>query len=300
MRTESRELLAVGILGSKSRLGDRIETLLRRGRTFSPRASTGGLAVSTLALCALMLAGSLAPRWIAFAQEPARPQFEVASVKPNNSGRGVLSRDIRPGSISYTNVVLYEYIFLAFDVQPYQVIRGSAVSLADRYDIVAKASDPVPAAQVQLMLRSLLEDRFKLKFHRATREISAYILTVANGGPHFKASQDEGPRGAFPKDGAFNYRRTSMAYLAGRLLSNLPSLGRPVVDRTGLDGVYDFALRLYDPDAARSETGPKGDTLQQLDNGLSASLKDLGLKLAPQKTPIEMLVIDHVEKPDAN
>jgi uncharacterized protein (TIGR03435 family) len=247
-----------------------------------------------------MLAGSLAPRWIAFAQQPARPEFEVASVKLNTSGRGVPSRDIRPGSINFTNVVLYEYIFLAFDVQPYQVIRGSAVSLADRYDIVAKASDAVPLPQVQLMLRSLLADRFKLTVHRETREISAFILNVDKGGPDFKASTDGGPMGAFMKDGALNYRRTSMAYLAGRLLSNLPSLGRPVVDRTGLDGIYDFSMKLFDPDAAAAEANPKGDTLQQLDNGLSASLKDLGLKLEAQKAPIEFIVIDHVEKPDAN
>src|SRR5580692_8290557 len=102
MRTESRELLAVGIFGSRSRVGDRIEILLRRGRTFSPHASVTGVAVSAGVLSGLMLAGSLAPRWIAFAQQPARPEFEVASVKLNKSGRGIPSRDLKPGSINYT------------------------------------------------------------------------------------------------------------------------------------------------------------------------------------------------------
>ena len=106
--------------------------------------------------------------------------------------------------------------------------------------------------------------------------------------------------GAFLKDGAFHYRRTSIGYLAGSVLSNLPSLGRPVVDRTGLEEVYDFSLRLYDPDADRNETDYKGALLQQLDNGLSESLKDLGLKLEPRKTPVEFMVVDHVEEPDAN
>ena len=255
---------------------------------------------STIVLGCLVFAGSRAPRWIAFAQQPARPEFEVASVKLNISGRGLPSRDLRPGSINYRSVTVFEYIYLAFDVQPWQVIHGSAVSLADRYDIEAKASEAVPVLQVQLMLRSLLEDRFQLKSHRETKELPVYILTVAKDGPHFKASEDEGPLGAFVKEGSMNYRRTAMAYLAGRVLSNLPSLGRLVVDRTGLNGVYDFSLRLFDPDQARSETNAKGDTLQQLDNGLSASLRDLGLKLEAQKTPIEMLVIDHVGKPDAN
>jgi uncharacterized protein (TIGR03435 family) len=150
------------------------------------------------------------------------------------------------------------------------------------------------------MLRSLLEDRFKLAVHIETRELSVYVLTVAKGGPHFKASEDDGPMGAARQDGAFRYRRTPMAYLAGTVLSNLPSLGRPVLDRTGLDGIYDFSLNLFDPDKARSESDPKGDLQQQVDNGMSASLKDLGLKLESQKGPVEILVIDHVEKPPEN
>jgi uncharacterized protein (TIGR03435 family) len=273
--------------------------MLRRGRTFSPRASSAGITASAVALAALLFAGSLTPRWIAFAQQPARPEFEAASVKPSNSSRES-ERDLRPGSITYKNRFLYEYIDLAWDLPPWQVVRGPSVNLGDRFDIIAKASEAVPVAQVRLMLRSLLEDRFKLKTHTETREISAYVLTVAPGGPHFKASVDEGPMAAVPQDGALRYQRASMAYLAGSLLSNMPSLGRPVVDQTGLDRIYDFSLRLYDPDAARSETDPKGDLRQQLDNGLSASLKDLGLKLEPRKMPVEILVIDHAEKPDAN
>jgi len=174
------------------------------------------------------------------------------------------------------------------------------VSLADRYDIVAKAAGPVPVSQVKLMLRSLLEDRFKLTIHRETKELSVYILTVAKGGPRFQPSADDGPMSAAPKGGSLQYRRTSMAYLAGSVFSNLPSLGCPVVDRTGLDGIYDFSLKLFDPDSANGETGPKGDMLRQMDNGLSASLKGLGLKLESQRSPVEILVIDHVEKPPEN
>src|ERR1035438_8520973 len=96
MRIDSREILAVGIFGGKSRIGDRIETLLRHGRTFSPRTSVSGVAAGAIALSCLILAGSLAPRWIAFAQ-PALPSFEVASVKPSPpmSARGVFFGMIR-------------------------------------------------------------------------------------------------------------------------------------------------------------------------------------------------------------
>jgi hypothetical protein len=79
--SQSRELLAVGIFGSKSSLAERIDILLRRGRTFSPRASATRVAASAIVLSSLMLVASLAPRWIAFAQ-PAPPSFEVASINP--------------------------------------------------------------------------------------------------------------------------------------------------------------------------------------------------------------------------
>jgi hypothetical protein len=85
MRTESRDLLAVGIFGSSSRLGDRIEMLLRHGRTFSPRALSIGIAASAVILSGFMLAGSLTPRWIAFAQQQPHLIFEVASIKPGKS-----------------------------------------------------------------------------------------------------------------------------------------------------------------------------------------------------------------------
>jgi hypothetical protein len=212
------------------------------------------------------------PHSLAQSTAAVRPEFEAASIKPSVSGRGGAGsiRELRPGGLTYTDRNLFEYIRLAYGVESYQVTHGPAVSLADRYDIVAKAAGPVPLSQVKLMLRSLLEDRFKLTIHRETKEIAVDILTVAKGG------------------------------LAGSVFSNLPSLGCPVVDRTGLDGIYDFSLKLFDPDSATGETGPKGDMLRQMDNGLSASLKDLGLKLEPQRSPVEILVIDHVERPSEN
>jgi hypothetical protein len=89
MRTESRELFAVGIFSSKSCLRDRIELLLRSGRTFTSRRSAGSLVAGSTILSCLLLAGSLAPRWIAFAQQPAAPAFEVASIKPCPDGNRI-------------------------------------------------------------------------------------------------------------------------------------------------------------------------------------------------------------------
>lgn len=86
MRTESPELLAVGILGGKSRVGDRVEVLLRRDRTFSSRVSVAGITVSMVVLAGFLVAGSLAPHWIAFAQQGPQSAFEVASIRPSRSG----------------------------------------------------------------------------------------------------------------------------------------------------------------------------------------------------------------------
>lgn len=129
------------------------------------------------------------------AQTVARPEFDAASIRPSDS-RSRMSAQLNPGSLSYANVTLEQYIWLAYDLQPYQLTHASAVSLDDliaRYDIVAKATEPVPVPQVKLMLQSLLADRFKLAMHKETKELSAHILTVDKGGPRFTASEDEGP-----------------------------------------------------------------------------------------------------------
>ncbi|MBZ5632248.1 MAG: TIGR03435 family protein [Acidobacteriia bacterium] len=276
-------------------LKHRIQQMLNHAP--SPRISRKRMAIAASA-CA-MLSAIFAAGTLVRAQSAARPVFEVASIRPSDAGPGSV-RQIKPDGLTYMNRSLAEYILLAYGVESYQLTHGPAVSLAERYDIVAKAAGPVPESQVKLMLRSLLEDRFRLSVHRESKELPVYILTVAKGGPHFNKSEDDGPMGAAPKDGFFLYRRTSMAYLAGTLLSNLPSLRRPVLDRTELDGIYDFSLHLFDPDAAKSESDPKGDLVRQVDNGLTASLKDLGLKLESQRAPIEIVVIDHVEKPSEN
>src|SRR5690242_2617599 len=104
MRTEDKELLAVGIFGTSSQLGDRIEMLLTRRREFSPRASIRRAAASTTLLAALAMTSSLAPRWIAFAQ--ARPTFDVASVKPGDPNAPFLTGSLTPGRYTSTNATL--------------------------------------------------------------------------------------------------------------------------------------------------------------------------------------------------
>jgi uncharacterized protein (TIGR03435 family) len=152
------------------------------------------------------------------------------------------------------------------------------------------------------MLQSLLAERFKLVVHRETRQQQVYDLVIDKGGTKMKDSnvapgQQQGLRGG-------RGEITGMAAPVPLLINFLSQqLGRSVIDKTGLTGKYDFALKWTpDPGAA---AGPKaGDTAPPVDVSgpsiFTALQTDLGLKLQSGKGPVEMLVIDSVEKPDAN
>jgi uncharacterized protein (TIGR03435 family) len=314
MRTESREPLAVGIFGDKSRIGDRIETLLRRGRTFSPRVSATGVVASTVVLGGLMLAGSLAPCWIAFAQTAPRTSFEVASVKPTPAARsgndyGTWFRGLPGGRFSVENASLLMLIKIAYRVQSNQVSgSGSPLRSDDRYDIDAKADDldprfktadaTGPAAKQALrdaMLQTLLEDRFKLVVHRETKETSGYALVVAKSGPKLKEPTEARPRDK-ETDGSISSGRgrlTGQKAPLSMLAAQLTRLiGRSVVDETDLEGGFDFVLE-WTPEETPAD-------LASAPPIFTAIQEQLGLRLEARKERTEMIVIDHVEKPDAN
>lgn len=316
MRIDSRELLAVGIFGGRSRLGDRVEMLLRRSRTFSPRMSKARTGFGMAILSGLLLAASLMPRWIAFAQQPARLSFEVASVRIDTTCSDGETEKFSPGRLTVTCIKLSSLIQAAYSRfadgktgnGPHLTIAGSPEWMASaRFDIAATASGESPMEEMfGPMLRSLLEERFRLRTHREARELPVYTLTALKGGPRVKPwkesdcipvdlkhANDPSPdfcgmsartSGLHVTDEA---RGMTMTEIAERMLGN--RLDRPVVDRTGFAGRFDAHLE-FDRDS--SET-----------SGLSlftAVQEQLGLKLTPAKGPVEVLVIDHAEKPDAN
>jgi uncharacterized protein (TIGR03435 family) len=319
MRTESRELLAVGVFGGKSRrfksnLGDRIEILLLRGRTFSSQASTTEVIASALILSGLMLACSLAPRWIAFAQQQPRPSFEVASVKPGDpNNRQVCVCFEPPGRFVGINVTLKMLIGDAYNLRNHQISGGPNWLDSAKFDIEGKVpgATPIPAGLdgppriLRLMEQSLLEERFKLAVHRETREEQVYELVVDRGGPKLKEAADTpgGPQGiGFNGRGHLTGTAAHMMLFVNEL-SQL--LGRTVIDKTGLTGKYDFTLK-WTPDPgmlpgfvadgpdAPPPPDPNGPSI------FTAMQEDLGLKLQAAKGPVEIIVIDHAEKPDAN
>jgi uncharacterized protein (TIGR03435 family) len=295
---QRNELLASGVLGPASRLSDRIELLLRRRRQFSPRVSLGRVVVGALALVAFAALVSRAPQWIAFAQE--RPEFAVASVKPE-TGRPPVSMKVNPDGISFTGVTLVSCIKAAYAVYDFQVEGGDSYR-RDEYDIQAKAEGKESKERLMLMLGALLADRFKLVVHTETKELPVFELAVGKGGSKLKASTAEDSGGIRVADGGLKFTKYTMPQL-GEFLSRLPSLDRPVLDRTRLDGAYDFTLLidgqkrdLNDPAAAAEFKRAMSDW-----GSISHDLQNqLGLKLDSAKAPIERLVIDHAEKPAAN
>jgi uncharacterized protein (TIGR03435 family) len=230
----------------------------------------------------------------------AGPEFEVASVKPNtDAGSRVWLAPPVGGTFTATNVTPRMLITLAWGLSNFEYTGGPAWLMSARYDITAKApnADPDPE-RFRLMLRSLLEDRFKLQTHRETREVPVYTLTVAKTGLKLPGMHPEGcavygdkstlePCGAVSGNTArIDNDKMSMEWLT-HVLSNY--LGQPVTDKTGFTG--SFAVHLeFAPLAGDDSPLPS----------LFTALQHQGLKLDAQKGPAEVFVIDHAEKPGEN
>jgi uncharacterized protein (TIGR03435 family) len=240
--------------------------------------------------------------------------FEVASIKPSpppDRERGIrVGMSGGPGSpdpsrFTTQNVDLTNLIVMAYSTPYYRVSAPDWLREA-RFDIVAKVPDGATMEQFHLMLQNLLKERFQLAMHHEKKEMQAFELTVAKNGaklqestgdpapapPGTRAERTLGPDG-FPvlPPGRFSstsmisdkarqrFAATSMGDLAGNLSGQL---GRPVTDSTGLKGKYDFTLSWV-----RDDSGP---TL------FGAVQEQLGLKLTSTKAPVDIIVVDHIEK----
>jgi uncharacterized protein (TIGR03435 family) len=231
------------------------------------------------------------------AQQPA---FDVASIKPAG-GQRQLGADLRfqpGGRLHITNLPVSVLIREVFSVKHYQVSGGPSWLDSDQFDIEARADGDPSSEQMLVMLRNLLETRFRLKVHKENREGAIYALVVAKSGHKLKEPEkDDKPayirsgRTGSPSENALTYllwgHKASMPLIAESLGERL---GRPGVDRTGIAGEFDFKLE-YAADDSKPENGPS----------IFAALQEqLGLKLESTRGPIETLIIDHAEKPSAN
>jgi uncharacterized protein (TIGR03435 family) len=246
------------------------------------------------------------------AQAPTVPsdlRFEVASLKPSlPGGRG---GGIRPaeGGMRYVanNYPIKGMIMVAYRVKADQIVGGPPWLDTDLYDMEAKAEKPSTPDELHTMLMNLLVDRMQLKFHLEQREMRRYTLTVDKDGPKMtphEAQTAHDPWMDLAQEKFLHLKFTATAaplqYVAFQFSQ---VVDRPVVDMTGLNGGYDFTLSFTRdlppgfPEGGKIN-GEDPDTSGP--NIFQAIKQQLGLELKADKGPVQVIVIDHVEKPSAN
>jgi uncharacterized protein (TIGR03435 family) len=288
-------------------------------------ASRAGIGPALLTSAILLAAAAYG----LFAQSAARPEFQVASVKPNTTEtRRMMAIRPQPGGrLTTHNAPLRLLIQNAYSVQAYQIAGGPAWINSEGYDIEAKPASATERDQMWLMVQSLLAERFKLALHRETRELPAYSLTAARGGTKLGTPKEGGctpvQPGAPPSQGSppcghvvismastglsFDGVRVPMAEVT-RMLATL--MGRPVVDDTGVSGEFDIHITGFTPDQSTmglpgsggvgDPGGPRLPEDATRPTVFAALQEQAGLRLVSSKAPVEVLVIDHAERPAAN
>jgi uncharacterized protein (TIGR03435 family) len=239
----------------------------------------------------------------AFGQStPSARPFEVASVKPHQGPVPRIDVSTSGPRLTAEAETVRGLIMYAYDLKNYQIPGSPALATVGDtfYDIVAKAEeDSTPTKdQFRQMLRLLLADRFKLAVHREKREMPVYALVAGKNGPKLKESAPDASGVNHLGVNGRNYEVTmpkaTMDDVVGGIANSFPD--RPVVDRTGLTGTYEVKLT-YTPDIRSNRTGDPDPSEISI---FTAVQEQLGLRLAPEKAMIEILVVDHVEKPSEN
>jgi uncharacterized protein (TIGR03435 family) len=246
--------------------------------------------------------------------EPPKPMaadaplaFEVATIKLSNPDQPGKLYTVRGRQVLTINTTLNDLVVFAYDLHAKQIVGGPDWAETQKYDVTGQPEAPGVPNGVQLrgMIRQLLTDRFKLAFHREKREMPVYAIVVGPNG-HKLTKNDTNPNGLpglfFRGLGVLPVTNATIADFAGVLQSAV--LDRPVVDKTGLTGRWDFQIR-WTPD--ESQFGGLGVRVPPPTNDpnappgiFTAFTEQLGLKLDPTRAPVDVLVIDKVEKPSEN
>jgi len=260
-------------------------------------------------------------------------QFDVASIKPTPSSDDKTLIQQFPDGTSFRGAPVRMVLRTAFGVEDDRIIGAPTWVNTTRYDIEAKVApeearelDKLKGGERNAMLISLLKERFNLKYHHATRELPVYALVVAKGGPRLTKGLPDAhggpkPAGTEPEDPAKEHYKIMTVpghieadsipmYILADQLTQLRVLGRMVVDKTALTGNYDFSLRwtqdhplfpmMRDADGLGSEVRAENG----IDSGalsiFTAIQEQLGLKLQPEKSSVDVIVIDHIDPPTPN
>jgi uncharacterized protein (TIGR03435 family) len=220
------------------------------------------------------------------------PTFEVASIRPA-SRNAAAATDIKrdpAGGILLANVNLRTLVMMAYNLQPFQLSGGPSWLRPKRFDVAAKAPANARKDQTWVMLQALLADRFKLVVHKETKELPIFELVVAKGGPKIQPAHRE-PSVADDFIQTHSGRmKALMVPMSDFALVLSSTLGRRVVDKTNLEGKFDFQL----------EFAPEKETDSDRPSIFTALQDQLGLKLEASRGPVEILVIDSAELPSEN
>ena len=244
----------------------------------------------------------------------AKPEFEVATIKPSDSNRPGWGLGVnRSGVFTTRNTNLSDLIKFAYSVHAKQIVGAPSWADSEKFDLTAKPDTPgMPHVdQMRAMLQKLLADRFSLAFHNEKKELSAYAITVAKGGEKLKKEENApvpAPGfGGLPQRG-FNVRNATIAEFAAVMQAQF--MEQPVVDQTGLgDTRYSFILK-WTPDPSQNAgfgagpvppnpqpPAPDPDAPPDL---FAAMTQQLGLQMKTTKTLIDVMVIDKVQRPSEN
>jgi len=257
-------------------------------------SSSSDHSLSRLTVVKLLLIACVSA--MCFLSAQTNPAFDAASILQSDPNARGSCGQFAGGRFNVTNCPLLYIIEKLYDLREFQVANApkwTSEGNESTYTIRAIAADSVGEEQLRLMAEQLLADRFRFRFHRELRSIPVYVLGVAKNGSKLHVAADDGfSRGSggigIHGQGWIEGTNVSLAHFVD-LLSGRAD--RPVIDKTGFSDPIDFNLR-WAPDSSTTET--------EWPSLFTALQEQLGLKLEPQNLPIEILVIDHVEKPSPN
>jgi uncharacterized protein (TIGR03435 family) len=232
------------------------------------------------------------------------PAFELATIEISRPEEH-LSIQVRGNRFTTTDTSLIDLLAFSYGLHAHQITGGPSWMETEKYDVLAEpeGKDKPKSNQLKLMVQNLLADRFQLAVHRETKELSVYSILVGKNGSKLPAvsSDPNASPGVGFQLGAMTVKSATMADFAGFLQRYV--MDRPVVDQTKIEGRYDFSLRWTPdesqfPDRASQMTAPPGDA--DPPDLYTAIQQQLGLKLQAVKAPVDVIVVDHGERPSAN
>jgi uncharacterized protein (TIGR03435 family) len=269
---------------------------------------SGGNVVRIILIGILAMGASVAPAQSPEAKEGRAPAFEVATIKPTapdaKAGRYITMQGTNRFVVKYYTLKLM--IAAAYNLSPKVISGGPAWIDSDHFDILALTPGETRPAQPEqmAMLRTLLAERFKLTFHREEKEFSIYALEVAKGGPKLKESSapaSDPPQlisTVYPQRMHLPAKNATMSDFASLLQRAL--LDRPVVDKTGLAGRYDFDLDWAPDETQFGGEVPAATADAQAPPFFTAIEQQLGLHIEAARGMVQALVVDSAERPTGN